>query len=113
LPIFAQEKEEANPFPFPFRAIAAGSQLIQQLEAINLKFDEAFNKHDAAAVGALYIPNAVQVTPVGSFSGREAIEGYITDLIHRPEHETRDPAKAHQRNATAVAKYAGFDREGY
>ena len=50
LPTFAQEKEEAN--PFPFRAIAAGPQLIQQLEAINLKFDEAFNKHDATAVGA-------------------------------------------------------------
>ena len=81
LPTFAQEKEEAN--PFPFRAIAAGPQLIQQLEAINLKFDEAFNKHDATAVGALYIPNAVQVTPVGSFSGREAIEGYVTDLFQR------------------------------
>ena len=50
LAAFAQEKEEAN--PFAFRAIAAGPQLIQQLEAINLKFDEAFNKHDATAVGA-------------------------------------------------------------
>src|SRR5690349_15840082 len=78
---FAQQKEEVN--PIPFRAIAAGPQLIQQLEAINLKFDEAFNKHDATAVGALYIPNAVQVTPVGSFSGREAIEGYVTDLFQR------------------------------
>ena len=81
LATFAQEKEEAN--PFPFRAIAAGPQLIQRLEAINLKFDEAFNKHDATAVGPLYIPNAVQVTPVGSFSGREAIEGYVTDLFQR------------------------------
>jgi ketosteroid isomerase-like protein len=81
VPASAQEKEEVN--PFPFRAIAAGPQLIQQLEAINLKFDEAFNKHDATAVGALYIPNAVQVTPVGSFSGREAIEGYVTDLFQR------------------------------
>jgi hypothetical protein len=43
VPAFAQEKEEVN--PFPFRAIAAGPQLIQQLEAINLKFDEAFNKY--------------------------------------------------------------------
>jgi ketosteroid isomerase-like protein len=53
------------------------------LEAINLKFDEAFNKHDATAVGALYIANAAQVTPVGTFSGREAIEGYVTDLFQR------------------------------
>lgn len=81
LTAFAQEKEEVN--PFPFRAIAAGPQIIQQLEAINLKFDEAFNKHDATAVGVLYTANAVQVTPAGTFSGREAIEGYITDLFQR------------------------------
>jgi len=81
LPTFAQEKEEAN--TFPFRPVLAGPQLVQQVEAINLKFDEAFNKHDVAAVGALYTANAVQVTPQGSFSGREAIEGYITDLFQR------------------------------
>jgi uncharacterized protein (TIGR02246 family) len=58
-------------------------ELVQQIEAINQKFDEAFNKHDAAAVGALYTANAVQSTPQGSFSGREAIEGYMTDLFQR------------------------------
>jgi ketosteroid isomerase-like protein len=78
---FAQEKENVN--PFPFHAIAASPQVVQQLEAINLKFDEACNKHDAAAIGALYIANAVQVTPVGTFSGREAIEKYFTDLFER------------------------------
>jgi uncharacterized protein (TIGR02246 family) len=81
LPIFAQEKEEVK--PFPFTPILAGPQLAQQIEAINQKFDEAFNKHDAAAVGELYTTNAVQTTPQGSFSGREAIEGYITDLFQR------------------------------
>ena len=81
LPIFAQEKEDVK--PFPFTPIPAGPQLVQQIEAINQKFDEAFNKHDAAAVGELYTANAVQTTPGGSFSGREAIEGYITDLFQR------------------------------
>jgi ketosteroid isomerase-like protein len=81
VPAFTQEKEEVN--PFPFRAIAASPQLVQQLEAINLKFDEACNKHDATAVGALYIAKAVQVTPVGTLSGREAIEKYFTDLWAR------------------------------
>jgi ketosteroid isomerase-like protein len=81
LPILAQEKEDVK--PFPFTPIPAGPQLVQQIEAINQKFDEAFNKHDAAAVGALYIANAVQTTPAGSFSGREAIEGYIMDLFQR------------------------------
>jgi hypothetical protein len=37
LATFAQEKEEAT--PFHFRAIAAGPQLIQQLEAIRLTSD--------------------------------------------------------------------------
>ena len=69
--------------PFPFTPILAGPQLVQQIEAINQKFDEAFNKHDAAAVGELYTANAVQTTPQGSFSGREAIKGYITDLLQR------------------------------
>ena len=81
LPTFAQEKEDVK--PFPFTPIPAGPQLVQQIEGINQKFDEAFNKHDAAAVGALYTANAVQMTPGGSFSGREAIEGYITDLFQR------------------------------
>jgi ketosteroid isomerase-like protein len=77
--VFAQEKEDVK--PFPFTPIPAGPQLVQQIEALNQKFEEAFNKHDAAAVGALYTSNAVQ--PQGSFSGREAIEGYITDLFER------------------------------
>ena len=81
VPALAQEKEDAN--PFPYRAITASPQLVKQLEAINLKFDEACNRHDATAVGALYIPKAIQVTPVGTFSGREAIEKYFTDLWAR------------------------------
>jgi ketosteroid isomerase-like protein len=81
LTTFAQEKEDVK--PFPFTPIPAGPQLVQQIEAINQKFDEAFNKHDAAAVGALYTSNAVQTTPQRSFCGREAIEGYITDLFQR------------------------------
>ena len=81
LPIFAQEKEEVK--PFPFTPIPAGPQLVQQIEATNQKFDEAFNKHDAAAVGALYTANAVLATPRGMFSGREAIEKYFTDVFQR------------------------------
>jgi hypothetical protein len=78
---FAREKEEVN--PFPFHAISASPQIAQQLEAVNLQFDEAFNKHDATAMGALYIKTAAQVTPIGTFSGREAIQGYFTDLFQR------------------------------
>ena len=83
LPALSQEKAATPAVPNPFQPIPAGPALVQQLEAINLKFDEAFNKHDAMALGALYIANAAQVTPIGTFSGREAIEGYVTDLFQR------------------------------
>src|SRR5215472_12777474 len=85
--IFAQEKGEV--IPFPFAPVVAGPQLVQQIEAINQKFDEAFNKHDAAAVGELYATNAVQMTPGASFSGREAIVGYIADLFQRHDPSDR------------------------
>jgi hypothetical protein len=81
LPIFPQEKEDVKPFLLLLSLLVL--KLVQQIEAINQKFDEAFNKHDAAAVGALYTSNAVQTTPQGSFSGREAIEGYIIALFQR------------------------------
>ena len=81
LATFAQEKEEAN--PFPFGAIQAKPEIVQQLEAINEKWDEAFNKHDAAAVAALYTANAILVTPLGIFSDRNAIEKYFTDVFQR------------------------------
>ena len=68
MPIFAQEKEDAK--PFPFTPIPAGPQLVQQIEAINQKFDEAFNKHDAAAVGQLYTSNAVQTVARMVFRSR-------------------------------------------
>jgi len=84
LPIFAQEKEEVK--PFPFTPVPAGPQLVQQIEAINQKFDEAFNKHDAAAVGALYTANAVQKTPQGSFSGREASYFEFTPIKAQDPH---------------------------
>jgi len=79
----AEETAATPSVPNPFQPIPAGPALVQQLEAINLKFDEAFNKHDATALGALYIANAVQVTPAGTFSGRVAVEGYVTDLFQR------------------------------
>jgi energy-converting hydrogenase Eha subunit A len=59
LPIFGQEKEEDN--SFRYRAIPASPQLAQQLEPINRQLDEAFNKHDAAAVAALFSTNATLV----------------------------------------------------
>jgi uncharacterized protein (TIGR02246 family) len=81
LPILAQEKEEAN--PFLYRAIPAKPEIAQQLDATNSQFDEAINKHDAAAVAALFTANATLVGPEGVFSGRDSIAKHYTDSFQR------------------------------
>ena len=58
----AQQKETVDP------------QIVQQIAALAAKFDEAFNRNDAAAVAAFYSEDGVRVTPHGTFSGRQAIE---------------------------------------
>jgi uncharacterized protein (TIGR02246 family) len=62
LPTFAQQKDTVDP------------QIAQQIRALGVKYDEAFNKNDAAAVAALYKEDAVWRTPHGTFTGRQAIE---------------------------------------
>jgi ketosteroid isomerase-like protein len=81
VPAFTQEKEEVH--PFLFGAIQAKPEIVQQLEAINKKFDEVFNKHDATAVAAFYTANAILSSPLGVASGRPAIEEYYTDVFQR------------------------------
>jgi len=49
LPTFAQQKDVVDP------------KARQQIEAALMKFDDAFNKHDASAIAALYTPYAIQV----------------------------------------------------
>ena len=46
----------------------------QQIRALAAKFNEEFNKHDPAAVAALYTEDAVWVTYHGTFHGRKRIE---------------------------------------
>src|ERR1700758_1130549 len=65
LPIFAQEQS------------AVDSKTRQEIEAVGMQIVEAYNKHDAAAVAALYTQDAVRVAdwPGGQSSvGREAIK---------------------------------------
>jgi uncharacterized protein (TIGR02246 family) len=55
------------------------SKIDQQIRILAMNYDAAINKHDAAAIAALYTQDAVRVTALndGTFHGRQAIEkGY-------------------------------------
>jgi uncharacterized protein (TIGR02246 family) len=84
LPISAQQKDTVDP------------EVRQQIEAVAAKFDEAYNKHDAAAVAALFTPDAVEVfrwgTEGGAAVGQQAIkkryeseasESSATNMTHK------------------------------
>jgi ketosteroid isomerase-like protein len=66
MPAFAQEKDTVDP------------EVRQQIEAVRIKFDEAFKKHDAAALAALFTQDAVEVwegySGGAAASGQQAIE---------------------------------------
>jgi uncharacterized protein (TIGR02246 family) len=63
LPVFAQQKDTVDP------------KIAQEIRELAMKYDEAFNRNDAAAVAALYAEDGVNKTPhAGTFHGRRAIE---------------------------------------
>ncbi|HYZ72581.1 MAG TPA: nuclear transport factor 2 family protein [Chthoniobacterales bacterium] len=75
-PALAQEQNTVDP------------EVRQQIEAEHTKFVEAFNKHEAAAMAALFTFDAVQMLDWGeggTFSGQQAIEKhYALDFASSP-----------------------------
>ena len=61
LQTFAQQKDTVDP------------KVAQQIRALMTKYDEAFNRSDSGALGALYTGDAVRMTVHGTFQGRDAI----------------------------------------
>ena len=49
-------------------------QVREQIEALNVKYDEAFNQNDAEAVTALFTADAVETGPEEAASGQQEIE---------------------------------------
>ena len=77
VPAIAQEKDTLDP------------QVRQEIEAVLVKFDEAYNKNDAAATAALFAQGAVEVwygQPEGGLAfGQQAIEKrYAADFGAHP-----------------------------
>jgi len=68
VPTFAQQKETVDP------------QLIEKVNAVGKKFDEAMNNNDAAALAALFTQDAIWVTDgAAPLYGRQAIEKQVAE----------------------------------
>jgi ketosteroid isomerase-like protein len=79
LPIFAQEQKTVDP------------KMRQEVEAIEMKLQEAYNNRDVATISALHTQDAVEVraagggTRAGVFSGRQALEKmFAADFASSP-----------------------------
>ena len=71
LPTFAQQKEAIDP------------KTLAQLDAHGMKYSEAYNNNDAAALAALYAEDAVFITDRGPVYGRQAIEKWYADAFRQ------------------------------
>jgi ketosteroid isomerase-like protein len=58
-------------------------KLRQQLDVKIKKYDEAWNKNDAAALAAFFADDAVLVTDQGPIYGRDQTEKHFTDLFQK------------------------------
>jgi ketosteroid isomerase-like protein len=74
LPTFAQQKETVDP------------KIIEQLNAIPPKFDEAVNNNDAVAVAALFTEDAIYLTDMGPIYGRQAVEKQFAEWFKGSHH---------------------------
>jgi ketosteroid isomerase-like protein len=77
VPAFAQQKDTVD------------TQIIEQLAALDQKYDEAFNNGDAVALAATFNEDAGLVNDTGPVYGREAIGKYYAELfkqVHFSDH---------------------------
>jgi ketosteroid isomerase-like protein len=61
-------------------------RVCQQIEAVSMQFQEAYNNHDADGIAALYAEDAVEVRKwQGAACGREAIgKRFVADFAFSP-----------------------------
>jgi uncharacterized protein (TIGR02246 family) len=61
----------------------ADPQTALEIRAFSKKYSEAYNKHDATALAALFTEDAVYVTPEGLVLGRQAMEKQHADVFQQ------------------------------
>jgi ketosteroid isomerase-like protein len=83
LPTFAQQKDRADPGIVQQRNLTGDPKALDEFGVLGMKFDQACNNNDAAAVAALFTENALLVTSDGWFSGRQDIEKRYADMFQR------------------------------
>jgi uncharacterized protein (TIGR02246 family) len=76
----------------------ADPQTAEEIRAYTKKYDELFNKNDAAAVSALFTEDAVIVAPEGLIYGRQAIEKHYAEFFQQ-WHPTNNVVTTDQINA--------------
>lgn len=73
---FAQQKDMVD------------SQIVQQVRALAMQYEEAYNRQNAAAVSALFTEDGVRVTPTGTWYGRPAVEKSLAKYDFQIWHAT-------------------------
>jgi uncharacterized protein (TIGR02246 family) len=86
VPAFTQQQDTVDP------------QIAEQVRGLAVKYDEACNKNDAAAVAAFITEDAIWTTPHGKISGRQAIEKDYAERSFRHYHVNDVSTKCEQIN---------------
>jgi uncharacterized protein (TIGR02246 family) len=63
--------------------LAGNADALGEFGALTVRYDEACNQRDAAALAALFTEDAVCVMPDGLLSGRQAIERWYSEHFQR------------------------------
>jgi ketosteroid isomerase-like protein len=72
--------------PLPNQKDKVDPQLRETLVALIKKYNDAFNKNDAAALAALFTEDAIFVSDRGPVNGRQAIEKFWADEFKQFHH---------------------------
>jgi ketosteroid isomerase-like protein len=83
LPIFAQQKDRADPGIAQQRELTGVPEALGEFSVLWTKEDEAYKHNNAAALAPLFTEDAVLLAPDGMFFGWQAIEKRYADAFQQ------------------------------